>query len=444
LTLDFQASYKEIEIDMSISRKIMSKVVVTTIGSLGDLHPQIAIAIELRQRGHKIVFTTHQAYQAKIEALGFEFHRLRPDLPGANEPQEMAKMMDLKTGAEYIVRKWLMPNLDDIYSDLMDSAKDADFIVSGELVYATPMVAEKLGIRWATSLLQPAAFFSASDPSVLPLFPFATQLPKLGRVLNQGVKQLLKAVTKSWAEPIHQLRRELKLPPISGNVLIDNKCSPYLVLALFSSVLAQPQPDWPKNTIVTGFTFYDGDRDSGELTPALQQFLKTGDPPIVFTLGSAAVISPGTFYQESIRAAKQLNRRAVLLIGENPPPADLSKDIIAIDYIPYSQIFPHAGAIVHQGGIGTTAQALRAGCPTLITPYANDQPDNAARVERLGTSRTIPRSQYTAARVARELPELLENPYYATKAAEIRRIIEAENGVSVACDAIENQLRTVN
>lgn len=419
----------------------MSRIVVTTIGSLGDLHPQIAIALELRQRGHDIVFATHQTYQSKIEALGFEFHPLRPDLPGENEPQIMAQMMDLKTGSEYIIREWVMPNLRNTYADLMASAKDADFLVSGELIYATRMVAEKLGIRWATSTLQPAAFFSSYDPSVLPLFPFANQLPKLGVTLNQALKQLLIAVTNSWEKPIHQLRNELGLPTIDGNILIHNKCSPDLVLALFSSALAQPQPDWPKNTILTGFTFYDCDRNIAELTPELQQFLKTGEAPIVFTLGTAAVKAPGTFYQESIRAARRLNRRAVLLIGDNALPEDLASDIMAIDYAPYSQIFPHASAIVHQGGIGTTAQALRSGHPTLITPFANDQPDNAARVERLGTSRTIPRQQYTAARVARELRELLENPQYAIRAEAIGQIIQTENGVETACDAIEQLAR---
>jgi rhamnosyltransferase subunit B len=418
----------------------VSRIVVTTIGSLGDLHPQIAIALELRQRGHDIVFVTHQTYQAKIAALGFEFHPLHPDLPGTDEPQVMAQMMDLKTGSEYIIRKWVMPNLRDTYDDLMASAKDADFIVSGELVYAAPMVAEKLGIRWATSTLQPAAFFSSYDPSVLPLFPFANQLPKLGVTLNRAIKQLLIAVTNSWENPIHQLRSELGLPTLNGNILIENKCSSYLVLALFSTVLAQPQSDWPNNTIATGFTFFDGDRNPAELSPELQQFLKMGEPPIVFTLGSAAVSNPGTFYLASIEAIQRLNLRAVLLIGENPPPANLSQDIIAIDYVPYSQIFPHAGAIVHQGGIGTTAQALQAGCPTLIVPYGNDQPDNAARAARLGTSRTIARSQYITARVVKELRELLDNPQYATKAAEIGQIIRTENGVKVACDAIEQQL----
>lgn len=342
----------------------MSRVVVTTIGSLGDLHPKIALALELRQRGHDVVFATHKGYQAKIEALGFEFHEMRPD--GTNHPLEIARMTDSKTGPEYVIRNWLLPSLRETYTDLMNAAKDADLMIAGEIVYAARLVAEKLRIRWVSLVLSPLSLFSAYDPSVIAQFPVLAKLRGFGVLPNQGVIQLLKAVTKSWAEPIHQLRRELKLPQLIGNPIIDDKFSPYLVLAMFSSVLAKPQPDWAENTVITGFAFYDGDRDKAELTPELQQFLDAGEPPLVFTLGSAAVISPGTFYQESIKAATQLNCRAVLLMGENTPPDNLSKDIMATNYVPYSQIFPRACAIVHQGGIGTTAQALRSGRPTLI------------------------------------------------------------------------------
>jgi rhamnosyltransferase subunit B len=421
----------------------MSRIVLTTIGSLGDLHPQIALAIELRKRGHDIIFATMKEYGAIIEPLGFEFHPMRPDGTPINNPEEIAKMTDLKTGSEYVVRQWVLPNLRDTYTDLLDSAKDADFIIAGEIVYAAPLVAEKLGIRWASLALAPVAFFSAYDPSVIPLFPFLVKLRGLGTPLNQLIIQLLKAVTKSWSEPIHQLRKELGLAQIQSNPILD-KPSSCLVLAMFSSALAKPQLDWDKKTVVTGFTFYEGNLNEGKINLELQQFLDLGEPPIVFTLGSAAVMVPGNFYQESVRAVTQLNRRAVLLIGKNSPPDHLSEDIIAIDYVPYSQIFPHACAIVHQGGIGTTAQALRAGRPTLIMPYSYDQPDNAARVKRLGTSRTIDRSQYTSARAVKELDELLNNPKYATKATEIGRIIQSENGVSVACDAIIQQIDSAN
>jgi len=422
----------------------VSRIVLTTIGSLGDLHPKIAIALELRKRRHDVVFATHKEYQDKIEALGFEFHRIRPDNTALNDPQEMARMMDLKTGTEYVIKNWVCAHLRETYTDLMASAKDAAFIITGEGVAAARLVAEKLDIPWAFAVLQPASFLSVYDPSVLPVLPLLAKLRGLGSLANRGIIQLSKVLSQSWAEPIHQLRRELGLPPLVGNPFIDDKYSPYLVLALFSPVFAKPQPDWAKKTGTTGFAFYDGNESETELLPALQQFLDGGDPPIVFTLGSAAVMAPGRFYQESVQAAKQLHRRAVLLMGKNAPPKDLPENILAIGYVPYSQIFSRACAIVHQGGIGTTAQALRAGCPTLVMPYSHDQPDNAARVERLGTSRTLPRKQYTAERVAKQLRELLEKPRYATKAAAVGGIIRAENGVGVACDAIEKQLQAIS
>jgi len=422
----------------------VSRIVLTTIGSFGDLHPKIAIALELQKRGHDVVFATHKEYQDKIEDLGFKFHRMRPDNIALNDPQEMARMMDLKTGTEYVIKNWVCANLRETYTDLMDSAKDADFIITGEGVVAARLVAEKLGIPWAFAVLQPASFLSVYDPSVLPVLPFLPKLRGLGSIANRGIIQLSKVLSKSWAEPLHQLRRELGLPPLAGNPFIDDKYSPYLVLAMFSSAFAKPQPDWAASTVITGFTFYDGSESGAELVPELKQFLDAGEPPIVFTLGSAAVMAPGRFYEESIQAVKSLDRRAVLLIGKNAPPENLSEDIIAVSYAPYSQIFSRACAIVHQGGIGTTAQTLRAGRPTLVMPYSHDQPDNAARVERLETSRTIPRKQYSAVRVAKKLRELLENPNYAAKAAEIRRIIQAENGAGVACDAIEKQLQVVS
>jgi rhamnosyltransferase subunit B len=419
----------------------VSRIVLTTIGSFGDLHPKIAIALELRHRGHDVVFATHREYQDKIKALGFDFHRMRPDNTALDDPQEMARMMDLQTGTEYVVRNWVCASLRETYTDLMNAAKNSDLIINGEGVLAARLVAEKLGIPWVLTMLSPLGFLSASDPSITPGLPAILQLPGLSSIAQRGIRQLGKVLTKSWANPVHQLRQEIGLPPLKGNPLIDDKYSPYLVLAMFSSILAKPQPDWATNKVLTGFTFYDGSEGGAQLSPELDQFLDAGEPPIVFTLGSAAVMAPGQFYEESIKAARRLNRRAVLLIGKNAPPANLSDSMIAVNYAPYSQIFSRACAIVHQGGIGTTAQSLRAGRPTLVMPYSIDQPDNAARVERLGTSQTVSRKQYVAERVAKQLGELLENPNYAARAAEVGAIIRAEDGVRVACDAIEKQLK---
>jgi rhamnosyltransferase subunit B len=414
----------------------VSRIVITTLGSLGDLHPKIGIALELHHRGHDVVFATHAMYEPKIVALGLEFQPIRPDF--ALNPQEIARMTDLRTGTRYVVN-WVCARLRETYADLLTTAQGADLILAGELVYATRLVAETLNIPWVLGVLQPTSFFSAYDPPVRAEYPYLSRLYRLGPRFNRGLVQFAKFVTRSWAQPIYELRAELGLPPLVGNPMIDDKYSPDLVLALFSPVLVQPQPDWAANTITTGFIFYDGNQDR-ELAPELQQFLDEGAPPIVFTLGSTAVMTPGRFYQESLQAAQRLNRRAVLLIGKNPPPANLPKDMIAVDYAPYSRVFPWACAIVHQGGIGTTAQALVADRPTLIMPYSYDQPDNAARTARLGTSRTLSRRQYSAPRVAQELDELLTNPSYAARAGEVGGWVRSENGVDVACTAIEQSL----
>src|SRR5262245_27952102 len=145
--------------------------------------------------------------------------------------------------------------------------------------------------------------------------------------------------------------------------------SPALVLALFSKLLADKQPDWPPQTVITGFPFYDRDGEGG-MSPELSNFLDTGPPPVVFTLDSSAVVDAGPFYEHSVAAAKLLGRRAVLLVGKDPRnrPAALPAGIVAFAYAPYSELCPRAAAVVHEGGIGTTAQAMRSGRPMLVMP----------------------------------------------------------------------------
>jgi len=218
-----------------------------------------------------------------------------------------------------------------------------------------------------------------------------------------------------------------------------------MVLALFSSVIAPRQPDWPPQTRVTGFPFYDRrDRagDDAALDPELVKFLDAGAPPVVFTLGSSAVYVAGDFYRESIKAARAAGVRALLLVGEKQyRPTALPEGVAAFDYAPYGKLLPHARAVVHQGGIGTTAQGLRAGIPALVVPFSHDQFDNGSRVVRTGTGRMLPRSKYNASSAARELRALLADESYTTRAVEVGRQVRSEDGASAAADAIEEVLR---
>jgi len=241
------------------------------------------------------------------------------------------------------------------------------------------------------------------------------------------------------AKAVVNFRDELGLGNY-GNPMFAGQHSPTMVLALFSSLFGQPQPDWPRQAHTTGFCFYDG-RHEQQMPPELIEFLDNGPPPIIFTLGSTAVWVARDFFDESIEAARQLGRRAVLLIGdERNKPDNLPDNVLAVGYAPYQSLLPRASAIVHSGGVGSTAQGLLSGAPTLIVPFAFDQPDNADHALRLGTSRTLYRSKYSAQRVAKELRELLEKPSYTQRAREVSEQLKQENGPATASDLIEQVL----
>ncbi len=425
------------------------RIVIATIGSLGDLHPYLSLALGLLKRGHSPVVAAPGPYRARVEAAGLAFEPLRPSPPLVDRELYFL-LLDPKKGPEFLFRDLLIPAIRDTYSDLhrVVTQHAADLLVSSPVVFAGSLVVEKLGTLWASTLLAPMAFFSAFDPPVL--LGFSASLcrgpkflrPWWGRCLRAAAK----CMTRSWSRPVGDLRRELNLPRSNGDPLYEGLHAPALVLAMFSAALGAPQPDWPAQTRQTGFSFYDGDEGaSTELYPALARFLDQGPAPIVFTLGSTAVNAAANFYAESITAAQMLGRRALLLVGSTPEnrrslPKPLPQGIAAFNYAPYSAVFRRAAAVVHHGGVGTIAQQLRAGIPSVVVPFNFDQPDNAARIARLGVGRVIPRARYTARSTAIALRTLLRDERASERARTIARQIARENGVDSACEALEQLL----
>ena len=420
-------------------QKQRMRIVLSSFGTLGDIHPLIALALELQRRGHVPVLAVPELFRPKIVSLGLEFAPVGPILD-PEDNQLVAMLMDIRKGTERTLREILFPAIRQSYRELLAAVEaqgGADLMLAGELVYQAPIVAEVTGIPWASYVLAPLSFFSRYDAPVLPPYPMLARLqpalPGMGRVIARFARW----VTRSWPEPIYQLRSELGLGR-GPDPIFEAKHSPYLVLAMFSPLLGEPQPDWPASTKVTGFVFYDG--DAGDLPPAIEQFLEQeGPPPLVFTLGSAAVLDAGDFYQQSALAAGLIGQRAVLLVGSDPRnvPHDVPQNVCVANYAPYSKLFPRASVLIHQGGVGTTAQALRSGKPMLVMPYSHDQPDNARRVRRLGVARVIRRSRYTAELAARRITLLLENAAIQKRAARIGERLRSEDGLKAACDALE-------
>jgi rhamnosyltransferase subunit B len=411
------------------------RIVITSFGSLGDIYPYLSLARQLTQRGHDVLFATSAYYRPLIEGEGVSCCPVRPDVDPADHAI-IRRIMEPKRGPEILLREGLLPHLRDSYADLAAATRGADLLVTHPITFAGPVVAERQQIRWVSTVLAPMSFFSAYDLPVFPSLLWLAWLRRLGPSVGRVLLGVGKWVTRRWTEPIRQLRTDLGLPT-AADPLYEGQFSPGLTLALFSRLMATPQPDWPPHTQVTGFSFYQG---ADGIAPTLARFLDTGPAPLVFTLGSSAVSAAGSFYRESVETARGLGCRAVLLIGTDPqnqPSEPLPPGVLAVPYAPHGDLFPRALAIIHQGGIGTTGQALRAGRPMLVVPHAFDQPDNAARVTGLGVARTLLPKHYTATRAVTQVRTLLENPSYARRAAEVGDMVRLEDGIQRACDALE-------
>jgi UDP:flavonoid glycosyltransferase YjiC (YdhE family) len=409
------------------------RILITSWGSYGDVYPYVGLARALKAEGHQPVIVMPEFYRPLIESLDFEFHPAGP-LIDPNDRAVIERLMDPVHGSEVLLRSILMPTLRADYEALDAVARDVDVMVTHPVTFAGPVVAQARGLPWISTVLAPMSFFSRTDIPVLAPAPFLGHLAGLS-VYGRAVASLVRRSTRSWMTPVFDLRRDVGLPP-GEHPLFEGQFSPTLTLALFSRVLGDPQPDWPSHVVITGFVFYNGPET---LAPELEAFLSAGPPPVVFTLGTSAVAAAGRFYEESIEAVRRLGIRAVLLTGgfeQNRPRTPPPPGVLLVDRAPHQLLFPRAPAVVHQGGAGTLAQALRAGKPMLVVPHAHDQPDNAARVTRLGVARTVLPRRYRAARVAREVQFLLADPGMAARAAEVAALVRGEGGAAAAAKAI--------
>ena len=412
----------------------MARILLASWGSFGDVYPYVGLAFALKDRGHHPVLATAAFYRPLIESLGFEFHQMGPMIDPADRAT-IERVLDPVHGADVLVKEILLPSLDADYAALAHAAERADVMVTHPITFAAPIAAQVRRLPWVSTVLAPMSFFSTTDVPVLAPAPYLAALDRFGSWYGRAVRRIARASTVRWMKPVFDLRQRLGLPA-GAHPLFEGQFSPTLTLALFSRVLASPQPDWPPKVVVTGSVFYNGPEI---LQSGLKEFLDAGPAPVVFTLGSSAVAAAGRFYEESLEAVRRLRVRAVLLTGgfERNVPRGVNGDTFVVDRAPHQLLFPRAAAVVHPGGAGTLAQALRAGRPMLVVPHAHDQPDNAARAARLGVARTVRQQRYRGARVARELERMLSDNRIRTRAEEVGAIVRAEGGAGGAAAALD-------
>jgi rhamnosyltransferase subunit B len=414
----------------------LSRILLATFGSLGDLHPYIAVGRALQVRGHQACIATAPDYQLAVEAAGLEFAPMRPRLDALGARAEVVRrVLHPVRGTEYLLRAIIMPCLADAHADLTRAAAAADLLVSHPLTYTLPLVAQQQSKPWLSSVLAPMSFFSRHDPAKIAGLDMLRLAHRLGPRFYDFVFGIIRRSVRKWEAPLHDYRRQLGLPSTDAIMTFEGQFSPFGTLALFDPLLAPPLPDWPPRTHVCGAPVYDGAPEDPEQLDELRRFLDEGEAPIVFALGSSAVWIAQRYWQHAVTATQQLRRRALLLTADTDLPP-LPRGIRSFRYLPYSRIFGSAAAIVHHAGIGTLSQALRCGRPQLMTPVAFDQPDNAARAARLGVGRVLPFPRSKAGRLRAELQQLLTQPCYARAARAVAATLSPVDGASAAADRI--------
>ncbi|GAA4770661.1 glycosyltransferase [Stakelama sediminis] len=419
------------------------KVVLATIGSLGDVFPFVAIGKILKARGFDVLLCVPASHLDMVRSAGLDGVAIMPAFDeiwqamGLTEAEAVRKIVE---DQDFMIRDIAIPAMEASLLPLKRACADADLIVASLFALAAPLVAEILDIPLIPALLQPMTLFSAYDPPIGQKFgTIATQGGnRWTRVWNRTCFGVIRTeMRRRYGRPINRIRRENGLAPQRSTPILDQEVEPMLRLGLYPAFLAPSQPDFPANFVHTGFPAFDGTCETA-LSREVEAFLSAGPAPLVFTLGSLVTGAPEKFYGESIALARRLGMRALLLGSDIPAPKD--KGICSIAYAPHSLIFPRAAAIVHHGGIGTTGQALRAARPQLIVPRLADQRDNGARLERLGIGRVLSWKRYSAANAAPVVTALLENPDVERRAVILGAELRAQNGAASAVDAIESAL----
>ncbi len=413
------------------------RITILAIGSRGDVQPYLALGLGLRRAGHDVCLATHSLFQPMAEQYGLTFAPLEPS------PREfMNRFNTIATGKRSgIARKLLFwqlfaTDLADRTDQFLECCQSADGIVFSQLAFPGIHLSEALqipGIAAYTNPILPTVKFAH------PLFAGNHDLGGLYNWLSYSVEaqfrwQPVRPILNRWRQKRLGLlprpfwaEAALPVPTLVG-------CSPAVV----------PQPvDWPDNAHLTGYWFLDRPAD-WQPSPALVNFLQSGDPPIYIGFGSMIDGNPQGLQTLIVEALQHTGRRGIVVSGWSQlSPQDWPENILHLPAVPHDWLFPQVAAVVHHGGAGTTAAGLRAGVPTVVVPFGGDQPFWGQRVFQTGAGpEPIRRRQLTAGRLAAAIDIATQRPGISTRAQAIGRQLRAEDGLARAVQFIETYVNS--
>jgi rhamnosyltransferase subunit B len=341
-------------------------VVLVALGSVGDLLPFLAVGKVLSRRGHEVIVATHDEYEATCRMVGMEFRSIW-DGRRSREAFRHASTSSPSEIWERVWREFFLPAMQPTFSAVKAVAQSRRCtVVAPWSAMGAVAACEALDLPLCTVYLSPHAVGQddAGD---------GAQEPYYERALDQA-------------------RLEQGLPG-AGRPTSRTR------VAFFPKWFYPPRRPWPDQVTATGFPLHDDALVPVSLAK-LRRFLDAGEAPFVFTPGSF-MDQAGDFFETALSACAELGRRAIFLTPHHRqiPPA-LPDSVLHLDYVPLHRILPRCAALFHHGGVGTCAQAMRAGAPQVITPIFFDQFDNAERVEQLNAGFALDRGPLSVSTVA--------------------------------------------
>lgn len=414
---------------------------LTALGSYGDVYPMIGLGAALRRRRHAVTLVTNPYFAADVAAAGLE---LAP-LATAEEYEALTRDRALwgrTSGMSLVLRKATLGLLRPLDGILRERCRPGETVLAAHgLDFASRVFAERTQTPAVSIVYAPVALWSYRQPPRLPAGP---AWPGAPRWLHRG-----QFAAGAWmlrrlvGREIDEFRQEQGLPRVGGR-LLEWYYEVAPALALFPDWFVSPDgvtpTDWPRGAVTTGFPLGDGaaGRDA-ELDPHVERFLDAGEPPIVFTPGSA-MRHGARFFAAATRCCALLGRRGVLLTRyPEQVPRPLPPTVLAPGFTPMARLLERSAALVHHGGIGSSARGLAAGVPQLVQPIGFDQFDNAWRLRRLGVADELPATRFTAARAAAKLDRLLTSVEVADATRRWRPRCDAAAALDSACDELERR-----
>lgn len=409
--------------------------VLVTMGTHGDVAPYLGLGERLRARGHRVTLAANEPYAPAAAELGLEFLPLISTVDInrlLGDPDFWHPIKGPAVGVRYGG-----PLIPAQYAMLAGLAREPDVVlVSNPGVFAARIAHDKFGCPLATIILQPWMIASAIAP---PAMSGGLSLPAgaprwVGRLYWRLFDVIVDGLIR---RRINRFRREQQLGPVSR--IPQWMLSPQLMLGMFPDWYGPPQADWSPQLRLTGFPMYDGTGARG-LPSEIVKFCRAAAPPVVFTAGTG-MLHAAEFFRSAVEACDQLGLRGVLLTGHDAQvPAKLPANVRHFEFAPFLELFPLCGAVVHHGGIGTTARALAAGIPQVLLPQAWDQCDNARRIEKIGAGIGLPRRRRRGRDLAAALERVLSPPT-VERCRQVAGQIGEDDGLDSAADRIEELAR---